>query len=298
MATMAWGAPGNDILYYPWGQEWQQLGGMYNTHFAGMHAALQGSSLIDFTMYEATNRFYASNLGRWHSPDPIGEKAVRLDDPQTWNMYAYVRNNPTTLTDPSGEQAPDTGAGGNCRWGGGPCEALNNTVKLNAEQGEGRTAQPQSLSAAGLKFIEQQETVGGQPNLTVYDASGKEHLGDWTIGYGHKVKPGEDFSQGITADQAGGLLQADVQTAVNAVNSALRFPTSTQGQFDAMVSLAYNIGGRAFADSTLVQRWNGAGVVEQPDLFTRWSRTGGAFSPGLSARREEEYALFNTGQYP
>ena len=29
-------------------------------------------------------------------------KVVRLDDPQTWNMYAYVRNNPTTLTDPSG----------------------------------------------------------------------------------------------------------------------------------------------------------------------------------------------------
>jgi hypothetical protein len=29
-------------------------------------------------------------------------KVVHLDDPQTWNMYAYVRNNPTTLTDPSG----------------------------------------------------------------------------------------------------------------------------------------------------------------------------------------------------
>jgi RHS repeat-associated protein len=77
---------------------------MYNTHFAGMHAALQGSSLIDFTMYDAPYRFYASNLGRWHSPDPIGEKAVRLDDPQTWNMYAYVRNNPTTLNDPTGLQ--------------------------------------------------------------------------------------------------------------------------------------------------------------------------------------------------
>jgi hypothetical protein len=36
------------------------------------------------------------------SPDPAGEAAVKLDDPQTWNMYAYVRNNPTTLTDPTG----------------------------------------------------------------------------------------------------------------------------------------------------------------------------------------------------
>ena len=110
------------------------MGGMYNTHFAGMHAALQGSSLIDFTMYEATNRFYGSNLGRWHSPDPIGEKAVRLDDPQTWNMYAYVRDNPTTLTDPSGEQISPNGK---CMWGGGPCEDLYNTQELNAEQGQG-----------------------------------------------------------------------------------------------------------------------------------------------------------------
>jgi RHS repeat-associated protein len=101
MATMAWGAPGNDILYYPWGQEWQQLGGMYNTHFASMHAALQGSSLIDFTMYEATNRFYASNLGRWHSPDPLGGD---ITNPQSLNRYAYVMNNPTSMIDPLGLQ--------------------------------------------------------------------------------------------------------------------------------------------------------------------------------------------------
>jgi len=34
--------------------------------------------------------------------NPADRNAVHLDDPQTWNMYAYVRNNPTTLTDPSG----------------------------------------------------------------------------------------------------------------------------------------------------------------------------------------------------
>jgi GH24 family phage-related lysozyme (muramidase) len=47
-----------------------------------------------------------------------------------------------------------------------------------------------------------------------------------------------------------------------------------------------------------VQRWNNAGVVEQMDLFTRWSNTGGAFAGGLYTRRKEEYTLFNTGQYP
>jgi RHS repeat-associated protein len=49
------------------------------------------------------NRQYPSSLGRWLTPDPAGKEAVQIDDPQTWNMYAYVRNNPLTLTDPYGD---------------------------------------------------------------------------------------------------------------------------------------------------------------------------------------------------
>ena len=51
--------------------------------------------------YNTANRHYTP-MGRWMSPDPSGVKAASLDDPQTWNMYAYARNNPTTVTDPSG----------------------------------------------------------------------------------------------------------------------------------------------------------------------------------------------------
>jgi RHS repeat-associated protein len=53
--------------------------------------------------WQTDTRRYTPGLGRWYTPDPIGKAAARLDFPQTWNMYAYVRNNPTTLTDPSGE---------------------------------------------------------------------------------------------------------------------------------------------------------------------------------------------------
>jgi hypothetical protein len=45
---------------------------------------------------------YSSGRGHSLSPAPAGKKAASLGDPQTWNIYAYVRNNPTTLTDPSG----------------------------------------------------------------------------------------------------------------------------------------------------------------------------------------------------
>jgi RHS repeat-associated protein len=47
-------------------------------------------------------RYYASPMGRFMTADPSGKDAAHVEDPQSWNMYAYVRNNPMTLTDPSG----------------------------------------------------------------------------------------------------------------------------------------------------------------------------------------------------
>ncbi len=44
-------------------------------------------------------RYDSSSMGRFMSPDPLGG---HQEDPQTLNKYAYVRNNPTTLTDPTG----------------------------------------------------------------------------------------------------------------------------------------------------------------------------------------------------
>jgi RHS repeat-associated protein len=47
-------------------------------------------------------RYYGSSLGRFHSPDP--GKDTDLEDPQSWNMYTYVRSNPVLLTDPDGRK--------------------------------------------------------------------------------------------------------------------------------------------------------------------------------------------------
>jgi RHS repeat-associated protein len=44
-------------------------------------------------------RYNSSNMGRFMSPDPMGGHP---QDPQTLNRYAYVRNNPLNLTDPTG----------------------------------------------------------------------------------------------------------------------------------------------------------------------------------------------------
>ena len=45
-------------------------------------------------------RYYGSALGRWTSPD-IGVDQ-HPEDPQSWNLYSYVRNGPLSRTDPTG----------------------------------------------------------------------------------------------------------------------------------------------------------------------------------------------------
>jgi RHS repeat-associated protein len=47
-------------------------------------------------------RYDASSMGRFMSADPVFISADRLTDPQSLNLYAYVRNNPLSLVDPTG----------------------------------------------------------------------------------------------------------------------------------------------------------------------------------------------------
>jgi len=50
-------------------------------------------------------RYYASSMGRMLSPDPVSGTLIHIMNPQRWNMYAYVLNNPLNMTDPTGKDA-------------------------------------------------------------------------------------------------------------------------------------------------------------------------------------------------
>ena len=52
-------------------------------------------------------RYMSSAQGRFTSPDPIQIMPQKLLDPQQWNMYSYVRNNPLRLVDPTGMYTTD-----------------------------------------------------------------------------------------------------------------------------------------------------------------------------------------------
>jgi len=53
-------------------------------------------------IYWFPERQYVATQGRWISPDPAGLGAVDPSNPQSWNRYAYVLNNPLSATDPTG----------------------------------------------------------------------------------------------------------------------------------------------------------------------------------------------------
>ncbi len=75
----------------------------------GNFASMFGEGGVS-NFYLTPHRDYEPTLGRWLSADssvdepvgPGGIKVVNLADPQTWNLYAYVTDNPTTLNDPTG----------------------------------------------------------------------------------------------------------------------------------------------------------------------------------------------------
>jgi lysozyme len=137
------------------------------------------------------------------------------------------------------------------------------------------------LSPVGTALIQSFESLA----LTAYQDQG----GVWTLGYGHVigVKPGDTCTQA----QADAWFQSDVAWACRVVNNDVDV-AMTQGQFDALVSLCFNIGGGNFHGSTLLRKLNGGDAAGAADQFLLWNHVGGVVSDGLTRRRAAERALF------
>jgi RHS repeat-associated protein len=114
-----------DVAYSPYGEAYVGSGSTTTeVNFTGMRQDTQ-TGLYDFSAREY------STVGRWISPDPSGLSAVDPTNPQSWNRYAYVLNNPLSFKDPTGLECvwddgsfdsaddPDTGSAGGCGSAGG-----------------------------------------------------------------------------------------------------------------------------------------------------------------------------------
>lgn len=113
----------------------------------------------------------------------------------------------------------------------------------------------------------------------------------WTIGWGDtgpSVVPGLKITQAEADARFANRLTAEFEPGV--LSKITR--AATQGQFDALVCLAYNIGLRNLGSSTLLRKFNEGDVAGAADQFSVWNKAAGKVMLGLSRRRSAERALF------
>ncbi|MEW5770329.1 MAG: lysozyme [Pseudomonadota bacterium] len=149
-----------------------------------------------------------------------------------------------------------------------------------------------TLSALGLAGIAVHE--GYRPRA--YD----DGVGVQTVGFGtttradgSPVKPGDT----TTPERAVVRLAVDADAIQQRMRACIGEVPLYPHEWDAYVSLAYNIGPGAFCGSTLVKKLKTmppdyAGACDQ---ILRWTRAGGRELPGLVRRRQAEHRLCRDG---
>ncbi len=165
-----------------------------------------------------------------------------------------------------------------------------------------------NIDDAGINLIKEFEGYKNQ----AYKCS----AGYWTIGYGHKLTTKDDFAriaQGInrkdatdkditganrelTLKECEDILKQDLRVFCDGVRMAIN-NKATQNQFNAMVSLAYNIGLGAFKGSSVLKYHKIGNYKDASEWFLAWKNAtiNGVKKPILLPRREKEKALYEKG---
>lgn len=137
------------------------------------------------------------------------------------------------------------------------------------------------ISDAGINLIKSFEGL----KLFAYQDS----VGVWTVGYGHTLSAHKGLV--ITKDRAVELLKLDIMRFEYVVNREVLVPL-TQWQYDAIISLTFNIGSGAFMRSTLLKKVNAGEYAQAADEFLKWNRAGKKVLEGLTNRRVAERNVF------
>ena len=128
----------------------------------------------------------------------------------------------------------------------------------------------------------------------------------WTIGVGHVLYPEQgkmkiddrdgfplkpEDNRTFTMEEVDGILKSDLQRFERGV--ATYCPVAlTQGQFDALVSFAFNVGLGTLQRSTLRQKVLRGDMEGAAEEFLKYCMAGGKVLKGLQNRRKDEQALF------
>ncbi len=141
-------------------------------------------------------------------------------------------------------------------------------------------------SCAGIEFIKNYEKL----RLKAYKPTPKDK---WTIGYGTTVIDGKPIQPGleITKEQAELYLCEHLKELEKIIEENVKAPI-TPNQYDALISLVYNIGETQFKQSTLLRYLNRGHYGLAGKEFHRWIYQKGKPLSGLIARRQAEKEIF------
>ena len=151
-----------------------------------------------------------------------------------------------------------------------------------------------NIGPDGIKLIQSFEGCAKKRPDGSYDAYPDPASGGdpWTIGWG---STGPDITPGTvwTQQQCDDRFAAHVADFAQKVAAAIGGAATTQHQFDAMVSLAYNIGMGNFSSSTLLRKHKAGDYAGAKAQFAVWNKAAGRVMDGLTRRRAAEAALYS-----
>ena len=113
----------------------------------------------------------------------------------------------------------------------------------------------------------------------------------YTAGVGHT---GPDVKRGmvVTKAMSDDWLRSDLARFGSGVTALIGSHKTTQGQFDALVSFAFNLGLGNLATSTLIKKHNAGDYAGAALEFAKWNKANKKVMAGLTRRRAAEAAMY------
>lgn len=160
-----------------------------------------------------------------------------------------------------------------------------------------------TISDRGIKLIAKWEGSGPMENGK--HRPYKDVAGFLTVGYGHLLTKSElssgklflpsgpiRWNDGLDRNQSLALLKEDASQSDKAVRDGVKVSLE-QYEHDALVAFVFNVGIRAFQNSSLLKILNAGNKKEVPSQLMRWVYAGGQKVGGLVNRRRKEASLWN-----
>lgn len=216
--------------------------------------------------------------------------------PVNGNYRVYAHWSASYVAEPnakgSDETPPDNGGGSGTTPG--------------SEGGAGVTTYPDhpewpalpalKISEAGIQFIKNHEGFAKYP---------MSDYGQYSVGYGSRYNGNGDpisISSPITQDEADYLLRYYLASFEQAIDKVLEKGTvkHTQAQYDAIISLTYNLGQQWVSSNYQIYQYILFGGCTETDFVNSlgsWCSAGGTMLAGLCMRRMEEADLYFNGDY-